>query len=208
MAMIQIFHITHYRNLPSIITQGGLLCDRTAQALRSVQIGHQHIKDRRLNRVVPIRPGGCVGDYVPFYFAPRSPMLFAISKGAIEEYAGGQSEVVHLVSSVESVDAANVDSVFTDGHADMPPLTSFYKNRKDLAKVDWELMKSKYWHDTDEHPDRCRRRQAEFLVHRFFPWSLISQIAVQNGSILENIREILRDVIHKPEIIIEGSWYY
>jgi hypothetical protein len=98
--------------------------------------------------------------------------------------------------------------VFTDGHADMPPLTSFYDNFNDLDKIDWKLMNSKYWHDTIDHPDRERRRQAEFLVHDSCPWELISKIGVHNQETAENVLEILADVVHKPEIKIETGWYY
>jgi ssDNA thymidine ADP-ribosyltransferase, DarT len=135
-------------------------------------------------------------------------MLYVIHKGAVAGYAGGQSEVVHLVSSVEAVEAAGYDWVFTDGHADMPPLTSFYDNFNDLVKVDWKIMRSKYWHDTVDHPDRERRRQAEFLVHGSCPWELVSKIGVHNQETAENVLEILKDVVHKPELEIETGWYY
>jgi hypothetical protein len=135
-------------------------------------------------------------------------MLYVIDKGFVEGYGGGQSEVVHLVSSAEHVEAAGLDWVFTDGHADMPPLTSFYDDFEDLNKVDWPLMNSKYWHDTDDHPDRARRRQAEFLVHTFFPWELVASIGVQTEATAENIREIIADVVHRPQITIQKGWYY
>jgi hypothetical protein len=135
-------------------------------------------------------------------------MLYVISKGAVLGYAGGQSEVVHLVSSAEEVEAAGLDWVFTDGHADMPPLTSFYDDFKDFDKVDWKVMKSKYWDDTVDHPDRERRRQAEFLIHDSCPWELISKIGVHNQETADNVHEILADVVHKPVIKIETGWYY
>ena len=49
--------------------------------------------------------------------------------------------------------------------------TDFFDDLKDLDKIDWDLMQSRYWNDTNDDPDRKRRRQAEFLVHEFFPWS-------------------------------------
>src|SRR5579859_3001277 len=109
-----IYHITHFSNLPGIIASGGLSCDRIAREIDCVKIGHRHIKERRLERKVPLSPGGCVGDYVPFYFAPRSPMLYAIHNGFVEGYNSGQSEVVHLVSSAEMVDKADLHWVFSD----------------------------------------------------------------------------------------------
>ena len=42
-----------------------------------------------------------LADYVPFYFAPRSPMLYAIYKCNVQDYTGSQEEIVYLVSTVE-----------------------------------------------------------------------------------------------------------
>ena len=206
--MISIYHITHFANLAAIIADGGLFCDRRAQEIQCLRIGHKHIKERRLNRQVPLVPGGCVGDYVPFYFAPRSPMLYAIHKGYVEGYSGGQSEVVHLVSSVEVVNEASLAWVFTDGHAEMAPLTEFFDDLKDLDKVDWNLMNARYWHDTDDDMDRKRRRQAEFLVRDFFPWELITEICVADKAAAGRVEEILENSKHKPRLGIRPGWYY
>lgn len=92
--MPSIYHITHISNLPGILARGGLICDRTAQDLKLVNIGHNNIKERRLRKPVPVGPGGTVGDYVPFYFAPLSPMLYAIFKNKVAGYTAGQQPVI------------------------------------------------------------------------------------------------------------------
>ena len=81
--MPPIYHITPIDNLPGIIKAGGLFCDRDAKNIQFVSIGHRNIKERRLRKKVPCEPGGVIADYVPFYFAPRSPMLFTINKGNV-----------------------------------------------------------------------------------------------------------------------------
>jgi ssDNA thymidine ADP-ribosyltransferase, DarT len=43
---------------------------------------------------VPLAPYGCVADYVPCYFAPRSPMLYKLHKGGVPNYSGGHVPVV------------------------------------------------------------------------------------------------------------------
>lgn len=203
--MPAIYHITHINNLERIIAEGGLQCDRSAQKLKAVNIGHKHIKARRMNRQVPVGPGGTVGDYVPFYFAPRSPMLYAINGGWVEGYNAGQRPVIYLCSSAESVSDAGLQWVFTEGHADMR-FTDFFDDLNDLDKVDWNLMGSRYWNDTDEDPDRKRRRQAEFLVHEFFPWELVSYIGVYDRSIAAKVSETIKG--GSPEIGVEQGWYY
>jgi len=146
-----------------------------------------------------------VGDYVPFYFSPRSPMLYAINRGAVEGYTEGQKPVIYLRATVEAVVEGHLSWVFTEGHADML-FTDFFDDLKDLAKVDWDLMKATYWNDTDDDPDRKRRRQAEFLVQNFFPWELVSYIGVYDRSIAETVGEIIKG--GSPEVGVQRGWYY
>jgi hypothetical protein len=132
-------------------------------------------------------------------------MLFAISRGAVEGYTEGQRPVIYLRSSVEAVNATGRGWVFTEGHADMA-FTDFFDDLKDLDKIDWPLMAATYWNDTDEDPDRKRRRQAEFLVHEFFPWELVSYIGVYDLSVAKIVGEIIKG--GSPEIGIQRGWYY
>ena len=95
-----IYHITHVSNLPAIVASGGLLSDR---AMRSrggptADIGMDTIKLRRMRLPVTCHPGDQVGDYVPFYFCPRSIMLYVIycKNHPSLTYRGGQEPIVHL----------------------------------------------------------------------------------------------------------------
>jgi ssDNA thymidine ADP-ribosyltransferase, DarT len=149
-----------------------------------------------------------LADYVPFYFAPRSPMLFTISRGNVEGYSDGQRPIVHLVSSVEAISGLASRCCFTDGHADMT-ISQFSDDLTQLQKmIDWKLMKSRYWNDTSEQPDRKRRRQAEFLVHKFFPWAAVKQIGVYNREVGSEVEYILLRAQDRPMLVTEPSWYY
>jgi L-alanine-DL-glutamate epimerase-like enolase superfamily enzyme len=206
--MPPIYHITHLRNLPSIVECGGLWCDGEAasQNLCAVDIAHDHLKARRANCPVPVGPGGVLADYVPFYFAPRSPMLFVIHKGAVAGYQGGQEEVVYLVSATERIAGENLLFTFTDGHA-VIRLSRFFDDLTDLDQIDWPLMRDPFWRDTDEDRDRKRRRQAEFLVHRFVPLRCFLGIGVMTQAVAGRVAEILgpsSDLVVK----VRQSWYY
>lgn len=205
--MTPIYHITQMSNLQGIIAAGGLVCDRGAQQVAHVRIGHQHIKDRRMHRQVPLAPGGTLGDYVPFYFAPRSPMLYAIHNAQVEGYAGGQSQVMHLVSTVEAAEEAGLAWVFTDGHAEIQ-FSAYFDDLSHLNKVDWAVMRARYWNDTNDDPDRKRRRQAEFLVHNFFPWEQVSHIGVYDTQTERSVKRALGNSQHKPTVAVERNWYY
>jgi hypothetical protein len=134
-------------------------------------------------------------------------MLYSIHGGFVEQYRDGQRPVVHLTGSAESVAAAGLPFTFTEGHAELA-YSSFYEELADLDKVDWQVMKSKWWNDTVEDMDRKRRRQAEFLVHDFFPWELVTTIGVIDNSVAEEVNEVLKGAAHRPTAVVRRSWYY
>ncbi len=75
-----IYHFTHVNNLKAIRAAGFLRCDSVArEGMTRTEVGDPDIKESRRRRVIPIEPRGRVGDYVPFYFAPRSPMMYRIA---------------------------------------------------------------------------------------------------------------------------------
>lgn len=204
-----IFHITALENLQKILAAGELRAKRTLEQEDTgyTNIAHETIQDRRNHKPVPCGPGGVLHDYVPFYFGPRSPMLFTLSRGNVEGFAGGQQSIVHLVSTVQDVQASALRFVFTDGHGIME-LTDFYDQLAQLDEIDWPLMRAHYWADTDDDPDRKRRRQAEFLVHESFPVGLIRGIGVMNHQVKEEAETLIRGLGLKIPVAVRTNWYY
>jgi len=206
----RIYHITHINNLPSILRSDRLIANSRLrqEQISYVDIAHESIQDRRARTDVPCGAGGVLHDYVPFYFAPRSPMLYAIHKGTGERYTQGQNPVIHLVAEAEAIEASDLAFAFTDGHAVM----EYARFCDDLEAldfgIDWELMQSNYWFDTEEDPNRKCRRQAEFLVHQFCPWTLITEIGVINTTIQTQVRQILQNVNYQPPVRVYPNWYY
>lgn len=190
--MTFIHHITHIENLPLILSSGGLIAKNRLrqQQINYLDIAYEGIQDRRSRTPVPCGAGGVLHDYVPFYFAPRSPMLCAIHNGRVASYTKGQKPVIHLVVEAEAIEAENIAFAFTDGHAVMV-YSEFYNDLQALEFViDWNIMKDNYWADTPEDGDRKRRRQAEFLVHQFCPWRLITKIGVIDRIIKSQVEQI------------------
>jgi hypothetical protein len=136
-------------------------------------------------------------------------MLYAIHKDNIDGYRGGQQSIVYLVSELAWVQQAGLTFVFTDGHAIMQ-FSEFYNDAADLDKIDWPLMQARIWIDTDEDPDRKRRRQAEFLVQQYFPWSVISGIAVFDEAMKLRVEGLLDSLKpeHLPRVKVLRDWYY
>lgn len=134
-------------------------------------------------------------------------MLLAIHNGHVEGYTAGQESVIYLVSTVQVVEKAGKKFAFTDGHGIMM-ITEFFHDLQNLDKVDWAIMKERYWANTAEDGDRKRRRQAEFLVHSSCPWNLISEIAVIDSQTEHRVLNFLKEADHKPPVKVRRNWYY
>jgi hypothetical protein len=134
--------MTRIERLPSVV-EHGLLPDNACrqQQITGVEIGYDHIKRRRARRVVPCGAGGTLADYVPFYFAPRSPMLYAITRGQVSAEAARTDQIVYLVSSTQSLRRAGLTVIASNRHAELD-----YAELSDLdgdldhdGFVDWPL---------------------------------------------------------------------
>jgi hypothetical protein len=203
-----IYHFTHVRNLPGIV-EHGLLCDSTCQETGATQthIGDSAIKGRRRRKSVPVYPGGHVGDYVPFYFAYRSPMMFSLADNNYE-YQDGFDDVVYLVSSLERLTDLGLRWIASDRNA-ARDLATFVPPDGDLdAHVDWPLMRERYWGHTDDDPDRPDRRMAECLVHRVVPWAAFDVIAARNAATARLTVGILADAGARRHVDVRPRWYF
>lgn len=142
------------------------------------EAGEPSIKDLRRQLPVTAEPGGVVADYVPFYFAPRSPMLFRLVKGGVPTFTGDTHDLVYLVTTVESLLGRGCSLVYTDRNAAL----SYAEHSNDLARldelVDWPLMRETIWKNTPEDGQRKERRMAECLVHREVAWRDIEAVHV------------------------------
>lgn len=165
------------------------------------------IQKVRRQRSIRCGPGGTVHDYVAFYFGPRSPMLYQLHTGWVKNYNEGQEPLIYAVSTVETIVQAELEFVFSDGHG-IAAFTQWFDNFDDLDKIDWEMVYADYWADTTEDMDRQRRKQAEFLVHRFCPWHLINQIGVFNNGVKKRVERILDPKNISLPVEVRRQWYY
>lgn len=204
-----LYHFTHVDHLESII-RNGLVGDTAAQSAGVIrhEAGNRGIKDDRRRARVPLPPGGVVADFVPFYFAPRSPMLFAIARGNVPEYGEGQDPLVYLVSSVELLLEHGHHLLFTRRNAVLA--TAEFTDDPDSlpTHVDWPLMQARYWADTIEDGDRRARRMAECLVRGPLRATDFIGIGVRTAGMVGRVGEVLTTldcvlpVRHRPD------WYF
>ncbi len=204
-----LFHFTHIANLPSVITHG-LRSDTAVRAdgLLAVEVGEDRIKEQRRRRSVPIGPGGVVADYVPFYFAARSPMLYTINRGNVPAYRSGQDPLVYLVTNVARLQKVDCRFVFTDRNAYYQTAT-YAEDPADLDQlVDWALMESTMWNNTAAEPDRMERRMAEFLVHGSVPFSAVMAVGIRSEVTAGAVAEVLGTLDDPPQVLVRPDWYY
>jgi ssDNA thymidine ADP-ribosyltransferase, DarT len=202
------YHITHVDNLASIVACGELSCDRRCAAAERNPIGiaHTDLKEKRARKAVAVAAGGTLADYVPFYYAPRSPMLYSIATGWVAEYGGSQEEILHLVCSVDEL-AKSRRFVITDRHP-ITPLAEQSDDLDALDELDWGLMRAQYWSDTDEDGERKFRRQAEFLVYRSVPVTSIRLVGAMTRETASRAAESLSTLPDPPPVIVRRNWYY
>lgn len=204
--MAPIFHFTHGQNLPSILADGELR--PSVAAATAVDIADAKIKTSRGTREVTCGPGGFVGGYVPFYFAPRSPMLFRIQQSGVEGVDGDPRGLVYFATTTERIVAAGLEWVFSDGNA-ASAVTRFVDDMDMLeTTIDWPLMGAVYWRNTEEDGDRVRRRGAEFLVHGAVPLEVIDEIGVYNLAAQTRGQEILAEATVEITVNVRENWYF
>lgn len=171
----KIYHITHIDRLPSIVAEQALICDAEVirRAIGGTMIGLSSIKKRRLEELrLTSYPDLFVGQCVPFYFCPRSVMLYKIFRGNDPElhYQQGQQPILHLQADLrETVAWANQQRVrwaFTLSNAG----ARYFEDRcelRHLTEIDWDAVEARDWKNCMEG------KQAEFLIEHRFPgnWS-------------------------------------
>jgi hypothetical protein len=207
----RVFHMTRVERLASVL-EHGLLSDNACRArgIVGIEIGYRHIKERRAARAVPCGAGGTLADYVPWYFAPRSPMLFAITHGMVSEEASDTEQIIYLVSSTQALRGAGLSVVVSNRHAELgyAELTDRDEPLEGDEFVDWPLMEARYWNNNADHPDRKERRQAECLAHPSVPWSVVAEIVVKTERAKREAEAILGRLGVATPIVVRPDWYF
>ena len=217
----RLFHITAIVNLPAIFAAGALLSKNggAAAGINYQNIAHAGAQGARAVRAVPNPSGGLVHDFVPFYFAPRSPMLYAINGGRVAGCPWRQGDIVHFETTVQNVTGLGQPYVYYDRNATL----AFSRAYTDLAHLDtavaWDLLTEApqldgfcmYWQSraaVARYVDRMERRQAEFLVRDRSPLHCMTRLGVIDAACQAQVQALLTQAGVALRVDIMPSWYF
>ncbi len=195
---IKIYRMTHKKNIPHILQFG--ITHKTSSNANSefITIGDLSLINTRESKKIIVDNGQIptpaaseitLGDYIPFYFGIKMPMLYVMQNGGnFVAKATPAQDIIYLVCSLKKVIEAGGEYYFSDGHA-TDRLTSFYDHTRlqQLPEIiDWGSIKSSYWGGQDNLNIK-RKKQAEFLVAKDIPPDMIFGFGCFNESAKQNL---------------------
>ncbi|HBB01206.1 MAG TPA: hypothetical protein DCZ19_09085 [Porphyromonadaceae bacterium] len=185
------YRITHINNLPLLLQNGIVNKHHPNASKHFMEIGNPEIIDVRRAKPVRISNYGIIGDYVPFYFTPKSIMLFNIITGYHHPIVPkrNKNEILVIRCLIEVL--ANLPKwFFTDGQGnDM--ISNHYNNLADLIQIDWDCIQQSNFSKNDGDYDRPRRYQAEFLVYNEVPLEYIESLNVYDQITADRVNNLL-----------------
>lgn len=190
---VYLYRMIHVDNIPHILSYGITKKGSPNANPNFRSIGDLSLIDTRSTKMVYVDNGDltmdnpekiCLGDFIPFYFGIRMPMLYVMQMGGnFVEKATPPENIVYLACSLAKIIETGMDYYFSDGHG-TDNLSSFYgrETTASLTKiVDWQSVKAMSW-GGHENLNIKRKKQAEFLASSDIPPQCLSGFVCYNES--------------------------
>jgi hypothetical protein len=202
----ELFHITHWRNLGSILEHGILSYNHVVPMhLNYISIADKDIRLRRSRiRVCSICGDRNANDYVPLFFSPRSPMLSLI------KFQGpcAQDEIAYIC--VDGAILAEDGVHFSNGNV-ADDASTIYHDLNYLGMLDWDVIRARSWYREDEGDKELARRKkaAEVLVPDRVSPRWFRRIVVCNPGLASTIRSEFPAILNmKMQVELGGPRFY
>lgn len=202
-----IWRIVHRDNLPWILDNGLYSGNSAVRCPTWVSIGNPELTAKRSRWPVPVRPGGVLNDYVPFYFTPFSVMLNNIRTGWAGMTKRDNEEIVVLVSSLHRVRELGLLFLFTDRHA-VVRLARFFSDVGSLGEIDWDLLRRRDFKRDPDDPEKFERYQAEALVHRHLPVSGLLGVVCYTDGVRAAVEPTITSRGLDLRVHVRPDWYF
>lgn len=193
--------MTHIQNIPHILDVGFVHANSSDASPNYIPIGDSTMIRARADRDAA---GKTLDQYIPFYFGPRSPMLYVIQNGFNGVTKRFPNEIVYCVLRIDAVISSKLRFIFTDGHA-ADHITKTYP-REDLRDIDsiisYSDVYAQFW---NEDADAKRKKEAELLFLDEVPQSLISGYVVYDEVAKH---QLISYGIPEEKITIRTTFYF
>lgn len=190
--------MTHIDNIPNILLNGITHKNSPNSNPNFVPIGDTSLIDTRSTKLVSIDNGEMfnfnvktivLGDFIPFYFGIKMPMLYVIQNGGnFVEKATPAENIIYIACPINNIIESGGVYYFSDGHA-TDSLSSFYDSSKvnELPNIiDWDSIKAPFW-GGHENLNIKRKKQAELLVSDDLPTQFIAGYCCYNETAKERL---------------------
>lgn len=196
------FRITHIDNIPYINETGFVLAGSPLASPDYKSIGDHKVIEKRKNGINGID----LTQHIPFYFGPRSVMLYVIQHGYNGVEKQKAEDIVYCVIRISDLIANKINCIFSDGHA-LSAITKFY-TQEELPQlnniISYNDIYAHYWVG-EEDIDLKRRKEAELLIKKELPREYIRGYIVYNKEAKE---KLTRYGISENRIAINSNYYF
>lgn len=198
-----VYHFTSAHNLDSVL-EHGLLCTnvKKSQDITHTDVANAGIQGRRSKMLVPGAGGKCVHDYVPFYFAQRTPMQLAV----LNKKNVDQELIIYFAVSISIIDA-RPGVYFTDASANTEDPPRFFSGAEaeNLDLLNWSAIDSAKWKYSDEER---HQKMAELLVPGCVSLEEIEYLVVWNDAVGVDVKKAFASRGLKCPRIEYNQWHY
>lgn len=188
----RIYHVTHIRNLASILTAGELRADAVPEVDLSTEL------TRELRRTAEPVPGRTVAEYVCFFLAPTAVLWEDLRSGAGDTTrwsdaarAAASTDFVFLVSTMKEL---GEDALIADGDA-----AGTYTRFASGEAIDGMIRRL--------HSDDAGRFAGEALIDDSFEFDLVQLIGVANDRVRDQVRELLETAGFTTKVAVYPPWF-
>lgn len=199
-----LYRMIHIENIHHVLQYG--ITHRTSPNANVdfIPIGDNSLISRR-NSII-LNNGKLLGDYIPFYFGARSPMLYVIQKGFNGVKKTLPENIVYCITSVYEILISQIDFIFTDGHAIDSFSTEYSKNQINGIDdiLDYTAINAFDWKDESDL-DKKRRKEAEFLLSQDLSANHILGYICYNNNAKSKLLEY---GIDEDKIVVKPNCYF
>ncbi|MBL7785687.1 MAG: DUF4433 domain-containing protein [Chitinophagales bacterium] len=202
---IKLHRLTHISNIRHIITYGITHKKSLNRNPNYKAIGDSGLIDKRSAIIIP-NNNTLLGDYIPFYFGTRMPMLYIIQKGFNGLVLIDPEELIYCITNVQQILDMEIPFLFTNAHASTKRCRFYGFDQVNQLEeiVDFVAVRNQTW-GKEENLDTKHKKEAEFLVYTDIPFNGITNFAVYNSSAQKQLIDL---GIHASQIVINHKYYY